>query len=52
MNLGKILKVESQPDYQNTVPETVRSANEEKRKVLEAEITTLESSKVMFSQLK
>jgi valyl-tRNA synthetase len=52
MNLGKILKVESQPDYQTTVPETVRSGNEEKRKVLEAEITTLESSKVMFSQLK
>lgn len=30
MNLDKVLKVESQADYQNTVPENVRLANEEK----------------------
>jgi valyl-tRNA synthetase len=30
MNLAKIVKVESQPDYLQTVPENVRLANEDK----------------------
>jgi valyl-tRNA synthetase len=30
MNLAKIVKVESQPDYTETVPENVRLANEDK----------------------
>ncbi|KAF9458072.1 tRNA synthetases class I-domain-containing protein [Collybia nuda] len=51
MNLGKILKVEAQGDYTETVPEAVRLVNEDKRKTLEAEISTLESSRDMFSQL-
>ncbi|KAL0066865.1 valine--tRNA ligase [Marasmius tenuissimus] len=50
--LSKIAKQESQADYATTVPENVRQANEEKRKTLEAEISTLEGSKTMFAQLK
>lgn len=30
LNLDKVLKVESQPDYEDTVPVTVRLQNEEK----------------------
>ena len=30
LNLDKVLKVESQPDYEETVPATVRLQNEEK----------------------
>ncbi len=30
MNLTKIVKIESQEDYESTVPSTVRLANEEK----------------------
>ncbi|KDQ24550.1 hypothetical protein PLEOSDRAFT_1094347 [Pleurotus ostreatus PC15] len=52
LNLQKIVKVESQADYEDTVPANVRLVNEEKRKTLEAEITTLEASKSMFLQLK
>ncbi|TFY78367.1 hypothetical protein EWM64_g5645 [Hericium alpestre] len=73
MNLEKIRKIESQADYDATVPETVRLSNEEKvcgsdfrgiwlrtltvvfflqRKTYEAEISTLELSKEMFSKLK
>ncbi|TEB35463.1 valine-tRNA ligase [Coprinellus micaceus] len=49
---SKVVKVESQADYLNTVPENVRLANEEKRNVLSAEIETLEQSKAMFEKLK
>ncbi|KAG5652557.1 hypothetical protein H0H81_004566 [Sphagnurus paluster] len=52
LNLSKITKVESQADYAETVPENVRLANEDKRKTLEAEISTLELSREMFSKLK
>ncbi|KIL58640.1 hypothetical protein M378DRAFT_188200 [Amanita muscaria Koide BX008] len=52
LNLSKIVKVESQPDYLETVPENVRLNNEDKRKTLEAEIATLELSKEAFSKLK
>ncbi|KAG6890754.1 hypothetical protein C0992_012726 [Termitomyces sp. T32_za158] len=52
LNLQKVIKVESQADYAETVPENVRLANEEKRKTLEAEISTLELSKEMFTKLK
>ncbi|KAG6885779.1 hypothetical protein C0993_009884 [Termitomyces sp. T159_Od127] len=52
LNLQKVVKVESQADYAETVPENVRLANEEKRKTLEAEISTLELSKEMFTKLK
>ncbi|KAK7463838.1 valine--tRNA ligase [Stygiomarasmius scandens] len=52
INLAKITKLESQEDYSSTVPENVRQANEEKRKTLEVEIATLESSKAMFADLK
>ena len=51
MNLDKVVKVESQVDYENSVPANVRLANEEKRRVLEAEVATLEASKLMFSKL-
>jgi valyl-tRNA synthetase len=52
LSLSKVVKVESQADYLNTVPENVRLANEEKRNVLSAEIETLEQSKAMFEKLK
>ncbi|KAJ3874087.1 tRNA synthetases class I-domain-containing protein [Lentinula edodes] len=52
MSLQKITKLESQSDYAATVPENVRTANDEKRRTLEAEISTLESSKAMFADLK
>ncbi|KAG6874009.1 hypothetical protein C0995_007966 [Termitomyces sp. Mi166 len=52
LNFQKVVKVESQADYAETVPENVRLANEEKRKTLEAEIATLELSKEMFTKLK
>ncbi|CAA7269360.1 unnamed protein product [Cyclocybe aegerita] len=52
LNLGKILKIESQAEYSETVPANVRQANEDKRKTLEAEIATLETSKEMFVKLK
>ncbi|KAF8907620.1 tRNA synthetases class I-domain-containing protein [Gymnopilus junonius] len=51
LNLQKIVKVESQPEYEATVPLNVRAANADKRKTLEAEITTLETSKSMFEKL-
>ncbi|KAJ2915046.1 hypothetical protein MD484_g5379, partial [Candolleomyces efflorescens] len=52
LNLSKVLKMESQADYEATVPENVRLANEEKRNTLNAEIATLEQSKAMFEKLK
>ncbi|KAJ6485548.1 tRNA synthetases class I-domain-containing protein [Mycena sanguinolenta] len=52
LNLQKIVKLESQPDYEETVPENVRLTNLEKRKTIEAEISTLELSKSMFVKLK
>ncbi|THV07564.1 hypothetical protein K435DRAFT_959639 [Dendrothele bispora CBS 962.96] len=52
INLAKITKLESQEDYTSTVPENVRQANTERRKTLEVEIATLESSKAMFADLK
>ncbi|KAJ7173456.1 tRNA synthetases class I-domain-containing protein [Mycena filopes] len=52
MNLQKMVKVESHPDYEKTVPADVRLANAEKRKTIEAEISTLELSKSMFVKLK
>ncbi|KAG6849752.1 hypothetical protein H0H93_005550 [Arthromyces matolae] len=52
LNLQKVVKVESHADYAETVPENVRLANEDKRKTLEAEISTLELSKEMFTKLK
>ncbi|KAF9650388.1 hypothetical protein BDM02DRAFT_3185428 [Thelephora ganbajun] len=51
LNLEKIRKVESQPDYEETVPENVRLINADKRITLEAEIATLEVSKEMFEKL-
>ncbi|KAJ6580851.1 tRNA synthetases class I-domain-containing protein [Mycena capillaripes] len=52
LNLQKMVKLESQPDYEETVPANVRLANSEKRKTLEAEISTVELSKSMFVKLK
>ncbi|TFK80279.1 hypothetical protein K466DRAFT_504183 [Polyporus arcularius HHB13444] len=52
MNLSKVEKVESQADYESTVPANVRLANEEKRKTLEADIKLLEHSINMFSKMK
>ncbi|KAJ7147637.1 tRNA synthetases class I-domain-containing protein [Mycena crocata] len=52
LNLQKLIKVESQPDYEDTVPANVRLANSEKRKTIEAEISTVELSKNMFVKLK
>ncbi|CAK5273624.1 unnamed protein product [Mycena citricolor] len=50
-NLQRLAKVESQADYETTVPENVREANAEKRKTIEAELATLELSKAMFVKL-
>ncbi|KAJ7803219.1 tRNA synthetases class I-domain-containing protein [Mycena olivaceomarginata] len=47
LNLQKIVKLESQPDYAATVPANVQAANSEK-----AEISTVELSKSMFVKLK
>ncbi|GLB42945.1 putative class-I aminoacyl-tRNA synthetase family protein [Lyophyllum shimeji] len=52
LTLQKVIKTEAQPDYEETVPANVRLANEEKRKTLEAEVSTLELSREMFSKLK
>ncbi|KAJ7609088.1 tRNA synthetases class I-domain-containing protein [Roridomyces roridus] len=52
LSLQKLVKAESQPDYETTVPESVRLGNAEKRKTMEAEIATLELSKSMFVKLK
>ncbi|KAF8737653.1 hypothetical protein AX14_012535 [Amanita brunnescens Koide BX004] len=51
LGLAKIVKVEAQPDYLETVPEGVRHGNEEKRKTLEAEIATLEQAREAFTKL-
>jgi len=52
LNLDKIAKIESQPNYEETIPANVRLTNEDKRKTYEAEIVTLQSSKEMFAKLK
>ncbi|KAF8257302.1 tRNA synthetases class I-domain-containing protein [Lactarius quietus] len=52
LNLDKVRKVEAQADYVETVPENVRSINEDRRKTLEAEVASLELSKETFSKLK
>jgi len=52
LNLQKIVKIESQPEYEETVPANVRTANDDRKKTIEAEISTLEMSKNMFIQLK
>ncbi|KAF9810262.1 hypothetical protein IEO21_07030 [Rhodonia placenta] len=52
LNLDKILKTESQPDYENVVAANVRLFNEEKRRTLEADIANLELSIQMFEKLK
>jgi len=52
LNLDKIIKIESQPNYEETIPAAVRLANEDKRKTYEAEVGTLQSSKEMFAKLK
>lgn len=52
LNLEKILKVESQADYESTVPADVRLANEEKRKTFEAEVENLKTSIDMFEKIK
>jgi len=48
----KLRKVVTQADYETTVPESVRLANDEKLKTLEAEIQNLLSSKEMFGKMK
>ncbi len=35
LNLDKVRKVEAQPDYEETVPENVRSTNEDRVRVLQ-----------------
>ncbi|KZT67577.1 hypothetical protein DAEQUDRAFT_729015 [Daedalea quercina L-15889] len=52
LNLDKARKVELHPDYDQSVPADVRIANEEKRKLLEAEVANLELSISMFEKLK
>ncbi|KAI0338116.1 hypothetical protein BDW22DRAFT_1338444 [Trametopsis cervina] len=52
LNLDKIIKIEAQPEYEETVPANARLANEEKRKTLEADIENLNISKEMFTKLK
>ncbi|KAL1719893.1 hypothetical protein EV715DRAFT_289754 [Schizophyllum commune] len=50
--LEKIVKTESQADYEQNDPENVRAANADKCRTLEADIATLELSKEMFAKLK
>ncbi|KAL1686988.1 hypothetical protein GGG16DRAFT_128281 [Schizophyllum commune] len=50
--LEKIVKTESQADYEQNDPENVRAANADKRRSLEADIATLKLSKEMFAKLK
>ncbi|KAF5319390.1 hypothetical protein D9619_008866 [Psilocybe cf. subviscida] len=52
MNVQKIVKLQSQEGYEDTVPQNVRDSNAEKRATLEAEISTLEASRDMFAKLK
>jgi len=52
LNLDKVRKVEAQVDYVETVPANVRLINEDRRKTLEAEVTSLELSKETFAKLK
>ncbi|KIJ23910.1 hypothetical protein M422DRAFT_39377 [Sphaerobolus stellatus SS14] len=51
LNADKIRKLQSQPGYES-VPENVRESNDEKLRVAEAEIATLQQSKAMFEKLK
>ncbi|KAL4071956.1 tRNA synthetases class I-domain-containing protein [Scleroderma yunnanense] len=51
LSLEKLLKVMSQPDYQESVPAAVQLANDEKQRTLEAEISALQQSRVMFLKL-
>ncbi|KAG8215823.1 tRNA synthetases class I-domain-containing protein [Butyriboletus roseoflavus] len=51
LNLEKLYRVISQPDYQITVPEAVQLSNEEKRKTLEVEFSALQESREMFAKL-
>jgi len=51
LNLDKVRKVEAQSDYVETVPANVRLINEDRRKTLEAEIASLNSSKESFANL-
>ncbi|KAI9568346.1 tRNA synthetases class I-domain-containing protein [Boletus coccyginus] len=52
LNLDKLHKVISHPDYQVTVPEAVQFGNEEKRKTLEVELAALQESREMFVKLR
>ncbi|KAK7696379.1 hypothetical protein QCA50_001033 [Cerrena zonata] len=52
LNLDKILKLESQKDYEQNVPEDSRLATAEKRKTFETDIANLQLSKEMFAKLK
>ncbi|KAF9236793.1 tRNA synthetases class I-domain-containing protein [Melanogaster broomeanus] len=51
LNLEKLNKVMSQPDYQVTVPEAVQLGNEEKRKTLGVELSSLKQSREMFAKV-
>ncbi|KAF9220567.1 hypothetical protein BS17DRAFT_759161 [Gyrodon lividus] len=51
LNLEKLNKVISQPDYEATVPEAVQLSNEDKRKTLEVELSALLQSREMFAEL-
>ncbi|KAG1759709.1 tRNA synthetases class I-domain-containing protein [Suillus occidentalis] len=51
LNLEKIVKIISQPDYAETVPSIVQITNDEKRKTFETECATLEHSREMFTKL-
>ncbi|EKM51310.1 uncharacterized protein PHACADRAFT_263357 [Phanerochaete carnosa HHB-10118-sp] len=52
LNLDKIVKIESQADYESTVPADVRLMNEDKRKTFETEIDNLKTSIEMFEKIK
>ncbi|KAI0075022.1 hypothetical protein K474DRAFT_1664724 [Panus rudis PR-1116 ss-1] len=52
LNLDKIKKIQSQPNYEQNVPLETRQANEDKQKTLEADIANLEHTKQMFAKLK
>ena len=52
LNLEKLKKAMGVPDYEGSVPEAVRTGNEEKLKTIGAEMANLELSKDSFAKLR
>ena len=52
VGVEKLKKAMGVPDYEGSVPEAVRTGNEEKLKTIEAEMANLELSKDSFAKLR